>query len=135
MCQKDFEKIAALLKDAVNFHGGIVVATREEIVEYLQQEVGIEVPDSAIEHFPLCVRRCGVGITPHKSFKDGSVVVFLFAPTRWVLRNPLASRLARSLGKLQASGTLLLAEFPRRQPHVPDADRSPLSDNMHTCHL
>lgn len=75
MCQKDFEKIAALLKDAVNFHGGIVVATREEIVEYLQQEVGIEVPDSAIEHFPLCVRRCGVGITPHKSFKDGSVVV------------------------------------------------------------
>lgn len=59
MCQKSFERVAAILAEQVQRHG-ILQGTRPDFVELIKLNCrpgddGIE--DSAIEHFTLCLCR------------------------------------------------------------------------------
>lgn len=74
MCRVSFEKVGQLLRHSVDCHGGVLVATREEIVRHLQRELGREVDPSAIAHFALTLGCRGMAISPYGDTK-GAVVM------------------------------------------------------------
>lgn len=75
MCQESFKKVGELLGDAVDVHGGVLVATPGEIKEHLYKELGNSVVSSAIEHFALALRKRGLESAPHPDAPLGGVVV------------------------------------------------------------
>lgn len=79
MCQKSFEKVGRALRDMVDSHGGSLIISRQEVVEYLEGE-NLAAQASAIEHYPLALWRQGLATAPYHS--DGSVVI-LFDATKF----------------------------------------------------
>lgn len=89
MCRVSFEKVGQLLKHSVGCHGGVLVATREEVKRHLQREVGREVDSSAIDHFAVTLGRWGMAISPYGN--TGGEVVML----RDVKKYPLVKDVLR----------------------------------------
>ena len=75
MCRISFNKVGQLLRDVVDCHGGVLVATREEVQEHLRRELGGEVEESAINRYSLALRPQEIASSPHPMFGDGAVVV------------------------------------------------------------
>lgn len=83
MCRESFSQIGQLLKDAVGTHGGALVATPDEIREYLRKEgqdywltTGQRgLTPSAVERYALVLRTVGLATCPHPEFPSGEVVV------------------------------------------------------------
>lgn len=91
MCRVSFEKVGELLKHSVGCHGGVLVATRGEIVRHLQRELDHEVDHSAIDHFAVTLGRWGMAISPYGDTGGKVVVVML----RDVKKYPLVKDVLR----------------------------------------
>ena len=74
MCHESFKKVAAAIRSAVDSHGGTMVATRQEVEEFLSDELRGEVNESAVKLFPLCLKTQSVGIYPYAE-TGGAVIV------------------------------------------------------------
>ena len=74
MCRVSFYKVGQLLREFVDFHGGVLVATPGEIKRDIQGELGDQVDPSAIEHFALVLVAWGMAISPYRDTK-GAVVM------------------------------------------------------------
>ncbi len=75
MCRASFDMVGRVLEDMVDIHGGVLVASREEIIEFLREELGDVVDDQTIIHYALALGRHDMGTAPHALFTDGAVVV------------------------------------------------------------
>lgn len=74
MCRESFERVGYLLQEAVGYHGGVIVATPEEVKEYLAEELGRTVSESAIEHFALTLRPRGMAISAFRC-RNGAIIM------------------------------------------------------------
>lgn len=75
MCRVSFYKVGQLLREFVDLHGGVLVATPGEIKRDIQGELGDQVDPSAIDHFPLALARWGMAISPYGDTPRGAVVM------------------------------------------------------------
>lgn len=90
MCRVSFYKVGQLLREFVDLHGGVLVATPGEIKRDIQGELGDQVDPSAIDHFPLALARWGMAISPYGDTPRGAVVML-----RDVKKHPLVKDVLR----------------------------------------